>query len=104
VTFKWKDYLIKGRDTLDVAEFICFSSASCRTASTAETDYPALQATEISSCSAEVEITPICAEFLVADAVLRNRSPAGNFPANTEKKREKLRNAGEKAEAWSSRS
>jgi hypothetical protein len=35
VTFKWKDYLIKGRDTLDVAEFICFSSASCRTASTA---------------------------------------------------------------------
>jgi hypothetical protein len=65
VTFKWKDYLIKGRDTLDVAEFICFSSASCRTASTAETDYPALQATEISSCSAEVEITPICAEFLV---------------------------------------
>jgi hypothetical protein len=35
-----------------------------------------------------VEITPICDDFLVADAVLRNQSPYAEFPANREKNRE----------------
>jgi hypothetical protein len=36
------------------------------------------------------EITSICADFPVVDAVLRNRSPAVEFPANREKNREFL--------------
>jgi hypothetical protein len=41
------------------------------------------------SCySVAYEITPARAEFLVVDAVPRNRSPKGQFPANREKNRE----------------
>jgi hypothetical protein len=34
------------------------------------------------------EITSICADYLVADAVLRNQSPVAKFPANREKNTE----------------
>jgi hypothetical protein len=42
------------------------------------------------------------ADYLVADAVPRNGSPADKFPANREKNREKSRNTAEKAEGRSS--
>ena len=34
------------------------------------------------------EITSVCADYLVVDAVLRNRSPVAEIPANREKNRE----------------
>ena len=37
------------------------------------------------------EITSICADFLVADAVPRNQSPSRGFPANRENNRESAR-------------
>jgi hypothetical protein len=50
------------------------------------------QAARMSCYSVAEEITPVCADFLVVDAVPRNQSPLGGFPGNTEKNREKLRN------------
>jgi hypothetical protein len=46
------------------------------------------QAAGMSCYSVAEEITPICADFLVADAVLRNQSPVAEFPANREKNTE----------------
>jgi hypothetical protein len=51
---------------------------------------------------ATTEITGICADFMVVDAVLPSRSPADKIPANREKNREKLRSKAEKAEAGTS--
>ena len=48
------------------------------------------QAAGMSCYSVAEEITSICADFLVADAVLRNRSPTVEFPANREKNRESV--------------
>jgi hypothetical protein len=44
----------------------------------------ARQAAEISRLSSAQEITSICADFLVVDAVLQNRSPKGFFLSNRE--------------------
>jgi hypothetical protein len=48
----------------------------------------AAQAAGMSCYSAAEEITPVCADFLVADAVQRNWSAAAEFPVNREKNRE----------------
>jgi hypothetical protein len=39
------------------------------------------QAAGMSCYSVAEEITPVCADFLVVRAVLRNQSPACEFPA-----------------------
>jgi hypothetical protein len=46
------------------------------------------QVAEMSCYPVPSEITSISADFLVVDAVLRNRSPACEFPANRENNRE----------------
>jgi hypothetical protein len=46
------------------------------------------QASEMSCYSPDLEITSICADFLVADAVLTNRSARQLIPVDSEKNRE----------------
>jgi integrase len=46
------------------------------------------QASEMSCYPPDLEITSICADFLVVDVVPRNRSLSFEFPANREKNRE----------------
>jgi hypothetical protein len=46
------------------------------------------QAAGMSRYSVAEEITSICADFVVVDVVLPNRSLSGEFPANREKNRE----------------
>jgi hypothetical protein len=42
----------------------------------------------MASISSNPETTAVCQDFLVVDAVLRNRSPLCEFPARREKSRE----------------